>query len=285
MALKHRSHRLTVLLCLAAAAAAAACVPAATERAQSLVRQHREDEAVATLRARLDSHPDDLAARKLLVRVLGSVGDLPAARAEASEFAKHLPAGDPSPLLELGHALELSHRYDEALAAYDEAAAVAPSSPEGPREGGMRCARWGELQQARPRLEEAVRRGAHDEATWHALGLVRVHLGDYDAAEEAYRAGTLADPSQVESWLGLATVAVVRGDAAAALRAYDAVLARHPRFASAVLGRAWALAKLGRVADARQALDLATQLGAPADNVARQRAALDAPATTSSDTR
>jgi tetratricopeptide (TPR) repeat protein len=251
-----------------------ACAPPATERAQSLVRQNRDDEAVALLRSRLLSHPDDVAARRLLVRVLGFVGDLTAARAEASELAKRLSPGDPTPMIELGHALELSHRYDEALAAYDDAASAAPASPAGPREGGMRAARWGELQDALPRLEEAVRRGAADAETFHTLGLVRLNLGDYDGARQAYRAGTLADPTQVDSWLGLATVAVARGDATGALEAYDSILARHPRAASAHLGRAWALAMLGRAAEATAALDLAAQLGAPRENVERQRAAL-----------
>jgi tetratricopeptide (TPR) repeat protein len=251
------------------------CAPSATERAQSLVRQNRNDEAVATLRARLASHPDDVIARRLLVRVLGFVGDVPAARAETSELARRLPPADPAPMIELGHALELSHRYDEALAAYDDAASSSPFSPDGPREGGMRCAHWGELQDALPRLEEAVRRGARDAETFHALGLVRLHLGDYDGAQEAYRAGTLADPTGLESWLGLATVAVTRGDAPSALAAYDAILAQHPRFASAYLGRAWALARMGRTTDARTAIDRAEQLGASKENVARQRAALE----------
>lgn len=245
--------------------------PTAVERAQSLVRQHREEEAAATLRARLGAHPEDVGARSLLVRVLAFSGDLAGARAEVQELAKRLPPDDPAPDLELGHALELSHRYDDALEAYDRAASMAPRSPEGPREGGMRAARWGEVEAAAPRLEEAVRRGAHDAETWHTLGLVRLHLGDYDGAAQAYRAGAAADPRAAESWLGLATVAVARQDPAAALDAYDQVLARRPRFAAAELGRAWALAQLGRKNEAARALDHASELGAPAANVARQR--------------
>jgi tetratricopeptide (TPR) repeat protein len=254
----------------------AACAAPATERAESLVRQNRTDEAVASLRGRLDAHPEDLAARRLLVRVLGFAGDVASAREQASELAKRLPPGDPDALIELGHALELSHRYDEALEAYDEAASSAPASPAGPREGGIRCAHWGELAEAVARLEEAVRRGARDVETLHALGLVRLHLGDFDGAYEAYREAIVADRSRVEGWLGLASVAVARGDAAAALQAYDAILVLHPRFAAGQLGRAWALARLGRTAEARQALDVAEQLGAPQTNVQRQRAALDA---------
>jgi tetratricopeptide (TPR) repeat protein len=211
----------------------------------------------------------------LLIRLLGFDGDLTGARVEVEELGRWMPVGDPAPYLELGHALELAHQYDEALAAYDEASRVAPSSADGPREGGMRAARWGELGEAAPRLEEAVRRGAHDSEVWHVLGLVRLHLGDYDGAESAYREGTRADPRAATGWIGLATVAVQRGDAEGALKAYDAVLARVPKFAAAELGRAWALAKLGRKEEARHALDRAEELGAPPENLARQRAALN----------
>ena len=247
------------------------------ERAQALVREHRTSDAVALLRERLRAHPEDLAARRILVRVLALAGDIGAARDEVVELQRRVPAGDPMPYLELGHALELVHQYDDALAAYDEAAAVAPASPQGPREGGMRCARWGEPGPARSRLEEAVRRGARDADTWHALGIVRMNLGDLDGAADAYREGTASDPERAENWLGLATVAVARGDATKALEAYDQVLARRPRFAAAELGRAWALIKLGRAKEAGQAIDRAEELGAPAANVARQRTALAAP--------
>jgi tetratricopeptide (TPR) repeat protein len=259
---------------VAAAFLLAGCAQSATDRAQSLMRQHREDEAVAILRERLRVRPGDLAARRLLVRMLAFTGDLVAAQAEVQELAKDLPPNDPTPSIELGHALELAHRYDEALAAYDEAATIAPADPAGPREGGLRCARWGEVEQALPRLEEALRRGAHDAETWHALGLVKLHLGDYAGAEEAYRGGVAADPKAAESWLGLATVAIARGDPGQALAAYDEVLTRKPRFGPAQLGRAWALARLGRKDEAARALDLAEELGASPSSVARQRAAL-----------
>jgi tetratricopeptide (TPR) repeat protein len=252
----------------------ACAAPSAIERARSLSRQNRDDEAAAVLRERLRRHPEDVEARRMLVRVLAAAGAMVEARAQVSELASRLPPGDPAADIELGHALELAHRYDEALEAYDHAAAVAPASPEGPREGGLRAAHWGETEAAIPRLEEAVRRGAHDAETWHALGLLRLHAGDPQGAEQAYRAGVAADPAGAENWLGLASVAVAQGDAGGALEAYDQVLARRPRFAPAELGRAWALARLGRREEASRALDHAVELGAPSANVARQRAAL-----------
>jgi tetratricopeptide (TPR) repeat protein len=254
----------------------AACAPASvTERARSLVRQNRDAEAIAVLRSDLGSHPSDLAARRLLIRVLGASGDLVAARAQVEELERRVPKGDPRPLIELGHALELAHRYDDALEAYDQAAQIAPSAPDGPREGGMRCARWGEASQARPRLEEAIRRGARDAEVWHVLGLTRLSLGDLDGADAAYRNGAAAHPGDVANWLGLASVAMARRDAKGALDAYDAVLARAPSYAAGELGRAWALASLGRTEEAERALDRASDMGAPQANLARLREALD----------
>jgi Flp pilus assembly protein TadD len=258
--------------------ASVGCIPPATEQAMSLSRQHRDDEGIKLLRAELGKHPGDLAARRLLIRMLAVESDMNGARAEVLALRERLPEGDPSPSIELGHALELTHQFEEALRAYDEAASLAPASPAGPLEGGTRCARWGEVEEARPRLEEAVRRGARDGETYHLLGLVLVKLGDLEAAEQAYRAGAAADPKGAENWLGLATVAVIRNDGAAALTAYDQILARHASYGAAQLGRAWALARLGRKDEARRALDRATELGAPALNIARQRAALAADA-------
>jgi tetratricopeptide (TPR) repeat protein len=237
---------------------------------------HRADEAVVLLRAAVAKDPADVDARRVLVRLLGLVGDLPAARREAVDLQNRLPEGDPSGWLEMGHAYELSHQFEDALAAYDTAASVAPGSPAGPLEGGLRCARWGEAEEARPRLEEAIRRGANDAEVWHTLGLVRLHQKDLEAAADAYKKGLATDGSHPDNWLGLASVAVLKDDAQAALRAYTALLELRPTFGAAELGRAWALAKLGRSKDALAALDHAEALGAPRANIAKQRAALAA---------
>jgi Flp pilus assembly protein TadD len=199
---------------------------------------------------------------------------LGAARTEATALQKLLPEGDPSAWIELGHAYELAHRFEDALAAYDTAATVAPGSPAGPLEGGMRAAHWGEVEEARPRLEEAVRRGMNDAEVWHALGVVRLHQRDFDGATDAYKRGLATDSTHPENWLGLASVAVVQDDAKGALDAYTSLLTLRPTFGPAELGRAWALAKLGRRDEAKRALDHAEELGAPAANIAKQRAAL-----------
>ena len=240
-------------------------------RATLLSEKGQQDEAARLLRDYLAKNPRALRERQMLVRVEASRGQLGAAQEQVAELSKRLGPKSPIPLVELGHALEMAHRYDDALEAYDAAAAQAPSDPLGPLTGGIRAARWGELELAAPRLQEAVRRSPGDPAAWHALGLVQLSRGELRLAERAYRAGLLADPHALENRVGLATLALKQGDLAAALVQYDAIVASRPNFADAQLGRSFALIGLGRFDEARLALDRASRLGASPAVVAKQR--------------
>jgi tetratricopeptide (TPR) repeat protein len=240
-------------------------------QATLLADHERYAEAQALLEKRLRSQPDDVAARRLLIRVFGLEGDLGRARQQAEELARHTGPKSPVPWVELGHALELAHRYDEALAMYDRAAEWAPADPLGPRTGGLRAARWGERELARPRLEEALRRDSRDAVVWHALGLVCLGLGDLRAAERAYRSGLMADPQALENHVGLATLAFVAERPDAALREYDAILAERPNHADALLGRSLALMELRRLDEAERALAQAAERGANRAVVAKQQ--------------
>src|SRR5260221_7528735 len=113
------------------------------DRALSLSRQERRSEAERVLVQELTEHPDDVPARKLLIRFYGFDGDLGAAKAQVDELRARTKEGDPSPEIELGHAYELAHKFDEALEQYDAAAAIAPNSPAGPPASGGATARGG----------------------------------------------------------------------------------------------------------------------------------------------
>jgi len=238
-----------------------------------LADKGRHEEAVVALDAHLHTHPQDTRARRLLIRMLGFSGNVGRASDEATRLSRDLGPASPIPWVELGFALELAHRYDEALERYDQAALVAPKDPLGPRTGGLRAARWGEHDIARPRLEEALRRNPRDSEVWHALGVVCLATGEVEDAERAYRSGLAADPRALENRVGLATVALVRDDPGAALVQYDAILSERPKHADAKLGRAWALAEMGRLDEAERALNEAKALGAtPAVVKAQERA-------------
>jgi Flp pilus assembly protein TadD len=259
-----------------AAAVALPTLGCATERdiigqALVLTDRGRYADARALIEKRLATHPEDQKARRLLVRVSGLEGDLGRARRAAEDLAAHSPPGSPEPWVELGYALELAHRYDEALALYDRASELAPRNPLGPKTGGMRAARWGERELARPRLEEALRRDSRDAEAWHALGLVCLGLGDHQSAEQAYRSGLMADPHALENRVGLATLAFAQSRPELALHEYEAILAERPKQTAAMLGRSLALIQMGRLDDAESALSEAAARGADRDVIRRQR--------------
>lgn len=235
-----------------------------------LSQKGQDDAAIALLKAHLSKHPRDIAERRQLIRLYAVTSDLGKAEREAAELARFLPPDSPVPWLEIGHVLELAHRYEEALSMYDRAAEVAPRDPAGPRTGGLRAARWGEWELSAPRLEEALRRDPRAADVWHALGLMRLQLGDLDGAATAYKSGLVANPAALENRIGLATLALKRGAPAEALREYDSVLAARPGFGDGYLGRAWALMALGRLDEARESLDKARRHGADAHAIDRQ---------------
>jgi len=246
------------------------------DRATLLAERGRTTDAIDLLEAHVREHPSALDERRLLIRLYGVAGNGAAAAAHAERLAELLPAESPIPWLELGAACELSHRYDDALAAYDRAASVAPRDPAGPKRGGMRAARWGELDLAEPRLHEALRRDPRDGEAWHALGLVRAELGQLDAARQAYAAGIAADPDALENRLGLATVALRLNDPAAALAQYDLLLAARPKFTAALLGKSWSQILMGDYGAAEATLAQAERLGADHGSIERQREELRA---------
>lgn len=260
------------MLCLCVLSSACAGSAASPRpRATMLMDKGRVEEASSLLLSYLQKHPEAVAERRLLIRVEASRGQLGQAEAQVALLEKQLGPHSPVPMVELGHVLEMAHRYDEAMAAYDQAAERAPRDPLGPLTGGLRAARWGELDLAEPRLREAVRRGPENPAAWHALGLVQLSQGNLTGAEQAYRSGLLADPGALENRVGLATLAVSRGDLAAALVQYDAIARSRPKLADAQLGRSFALLGLGRFDDARRALEEAEHLGGDPRVIAAQR--------------
>ena len=252
-------------------AACAGTQPSASQRATMLVHKHREPEAIQVLRDHIAAHPEAIDERRLLIRIIALSGDLGATERAATELAARLAPGSPVPWIEMGHAFELNHRYEEALGMYDRAAEVAPRDAVGPRTGGARAAAWGEVELAEPRLSEALRRDPRDATSWHTLGLVRLKLHDFRGARQAYAAGLAADPNALENRLGLATLAVAEGNPVMALEQYDALARARPKNGDVQLGRAWALLKLGRLSEAEGAIDRAEQLGGSPDAIRAQR--------------
>lgn len=265
---------LLLALCVVAGSAGCKLGPKPLEHAALLASRGDEAEAIRVLTAHLEAHPDARDERRMLIRLYGSVGRMDGARAQTERLAEILGPASPIPWVELGHAYELAHRYEEALDSYDRAARVAAHDPLGPKRGGMRAARWGELALAEPRLVEALRRAPRDAEAWHALGLVRAGLGQLHAARAAYASGLTVDPRALENRLGLATVALRLDEPRAALEQYEALIRERPTYTDAWLGKSWTLIVLGELDAAEATLEQARAVGADASSIERQRGAI-----------
>ena len=234
----------------------------ATDRAQSLVRQHREEEAVALLRMDLgDTRTTSGAAPSGAPARLHRRHGRRAHRDRASSPAAAVRRSDA--VHRAGARAGARPPVRRGARGLRRGGERSPQSPAGPREGGMRSARWGEVDAAKPRLEEAVRRGRKRRRD---VARARPRCGctwaTADGAEQAYRAGTAADRRRRRAgWArdGGGGAGRRRGCAGRVRR----LLVLRPHFAAGELGRAWALAKLGRKDEAARALDHAEELGCP----------------------
>src|SRR5271156_2047247 len=92
-----RSSSLPSLVLMIGLLLAAGCIrPSPAQRAISLAHMHREAEGVVLLRAAIAKDPNDVDARRVLVRLLGLTSDLKSAKKEAEDLQKLLHEGDPS---------------------------------------------------------------------------------------------------------------------------------------------------------------------------------------------
>lgn len=239
-----------------------------------LAERGQHQRAIELLETQVLSDTNNPEPLRLLIRTHASAGDWHGVETTLVRLISVSPSDSPEPWLELGHAHELLHEFDQALAAYDRASKVSPTSARGPFVAGRRAARWGWWNVAADRMREAVRREPNRPELWHTLGFSLLAGGDIAGAQAAYSNGLGVNSSSLANRIGLATVALRREDYTLALSHYDALIEAQSKFAEAHLGRSWTLLRLGRLAEADDAISAAESLGADADIVRRQRTLL-----------
>jgi tetratricopeptide (TPR) repeat protein len=122
---------------------------------------------------------------------------------------------------------ERGRRYDRARALYRRAQREAPddlSRAYATRKLALALLFWGEYGPARRELERAVELRPDDVPSWHDLGIINHHLGDYRAAEDAFRQAIALRPREPRSRIALAALLWKQGQLSAAAREYRALL-------------------------------------------------------------
>lgn len=186
----------------AALAVTPADVEGRTNLAFALLAQRRLDEAEASIAETLQLHPDAAVAWQVASVVAYRRGVHAVAEARIVEALKQQPR-QPAFLHLLGTIRKAAGSYAAARAALLAADAAAPDDLEIPVTLGGVCLDLGLVDEARARLEEAVRRGARGAVVWDNLGLARRRSDDLAGAVAAFTRATAADPKFVPALANL----------------------------------------------------------------------------------
>ena len=215
------------------------------------------------------------------------------ALARARDAVRDTPA-DPSAWLALASLLEQTQRHDDQARVLGEALSTMPDNPELNLAAGLSDLRRGRNDQARDRLaraadldraspipslalariaesagdlmlalahySEAVRRDARHAARLVTIGLALHRNGQIDAATEAFRRATEAQPAFAEAWGNLAAMLGEAGRTADALATLDRALSLAPEIVDLHALRGDLLRLSGRVREAAEAYAYAARL-------------------------
>lgn len=233
-------------------------------KAQQAIGEGRADAAARLLEQALARDPGNPAATSLLGALKFSGNDRAAGLAQLRSAAAASP-GVFENQWNLGNALFLERRLDEAAAAYRAALAIRPQYGEAHYAMGNVLAAQGDAAGAVKEYGEAIRLGLATPPVRAALGTSLLQTGDAPGAEAALRAAVAADPELADGWNQLGILLDKTGRRPEALAAFSSALDAQPDHADALFNRG-RIELLGKdVAAARRDVDrlLAAHPGYP----------------------
>jgi Flp pilus assembly protein TadD len=163
-------------------------------------------------------------------------------------------------LMERATRLQVAGRGDEALAAYAEVLACAPTHAEALNNSGVLLAQRGESVEAEVRVHQATRAKPSYGQAHSNLGLLQRARGAASEALASFERACACEPHQTRWWLDLANQARELRRFDLALSAFEHAASLEPRNAAILADRALALHALGRVDDAIAACHEALRL-------------------------
>ncbi|MBB5592127.1 MULTISPECIES: tetratricopeptide repeat protein [Rhizobium] len=171
----------------------------------------------------LKARPGNTATLFLAGRAARALGRLDLAE---SYFAQ-LPVAFPEALAELARTLEQNSKRQQAAKAWQRAFEINPSSREAAARLGRLLWEAGDFENARERLEFAVKADAPHSA-WFDLGLVRQDCGDLAGAVDAFKTALARKPDDPQAKFNLGSTLQQLGDMEGAIDAYRDAYALSP---------------------------------------------------------
>ena len=177
---------------------------------------------------------------------------------QAAELA---PAGKPDVRLRVASRLDALGDSDGALAVYEQAVRLAPSSPDGRRQLGGALLRRQRAKDAEPHLAEAVRLAPKSADAHGQLAVALGLLGKYEQAIAANRAALALRPDWATVRGNLGYALAQSGKLDDAIGEYRAALALAPQDARTRYNLIDALVQAGRYSEASSEVERATAAG------------------------
>jgi arylsulfatase A-like enzyme/tetratricopeptide (TPR) repeat protein len=207
------------------------------QRAQQLIGQHRNAAAVQFLQQALVLDPGNPAAASLMGALRFSGNDRGAGLTQLRAAAAASP-GNFEYQWNLGNALFVDGRLDEAAKAFRAAIGIRPASGDPHYALGNVLAARGESAAAVKEYETAIKLGPRTAPVVAALGTAQIAASNYADGEKNLRAAVAADPKLADGWNQLGIFLDQTGRRPEALDAFSRALAAQPDHADALFNRA-----------------------------------------------
>jgi arylsulfatase A-like enzyme/Flp pilus assembly protein TadD len=205
--------------------------------AQQEVGAGHSDLAAGLLERALAKDPGNPAVSSLLGAIRYSKDDRSTGLAQLRAAA----AASPSSFeiqWNLGNALFLERRFDEAAKAFRAAIGLRPNSSETHYALGNVLTADGDDRGAITQYDDAIKLGLRTPPVLAALGAARFRTGDAAGAEASLRAAVEADPKLADGWNQLGILLDKTGRRAEGLAAFSHALETQPDHADALFNRA-----------------------------------------------
>ncbi|NLS18593.1 tetratricopeptide repeat protein [Rhizobium sp. P40RR-XXII] len=137
----------------------------------------------------------------------------------AESYFAHLPVAIPDALAELARTLEQNSKRQQAAEAWQRVLEIDPSSREAAARLGRLLWEAGDFENARERLEFAVKEDAPHSA-WFDLGLARQDCDDLAGAVDAFKMALARKPDDPQAKFNLGSALQQLGDMEGAIGAY-----------------------------------------------------------------
>ncbi|MGH9511035.1 MAG: FG-GAP-like repeat-containing protein [Terriglobales bacterium] len=154
----------------------------------------------------------------------------------------------------LGVAYMNQQLFEKGLAHFQQAAKLDPHLNIATVNRAIALLNLGRLDEAKPLLDEAIKKEPKDPHAWYGVGLMDKNSSDPQAAVDAFRHVTEIDPNDADTWYFLASVYSQLRQFPLAIDAFDHAIKLNPLHASAQFGLSRAYQQSGDTASAREHL-------------------------------